>query len=111
MAQKEIALIVGAGSGLSRSLAVKFANEGMAVALAARNPDKLADLANETGARAYACDAAQSDQVAALFDQVETDLGTPTVVVYNPGGRLAGPVTDIDPEGVKDVILVGCYGG
>ncbi|HXD46960.1 MAG TPA: SDR family NAD(P)-dependent oxidoreductase, partial [Pseudolabrys sp.] len=49
------ALIVGAGSGLSASLAHAFAKEGMAVALAARQPDKLARLAQETGARAFEC--------------------------------------------------------
>ena len=40
--QPQIALIVGSGSGLSASLARLFTREGMAVALAARNPDKLA---------------------------------------------------------------------
>jgi NAD(P)-dependent dehydrogenase (short-subunit alcohol dehydrogenase family) len=83
----------------------------MTIALAARNPNKLSELADKTGAKVYACDASQSDEVAALFSQVVSDLGTPHVVVYNPGGRLAGPVTDIDPDGVREVLLVGCFGG
>ena len=53
----EIALIVGAGNGLSASLARACAKQGMQVALAARNAEKLAPLVAETGARAYACDA------------------------------------------------------
>src|SRR5207302_10402998 len=55
--QYQSALIVGAGSGLSGSIARLFAREGMRISLAARQPDKLASLCRETGARAYACDA------------------------------------------------------
>jgi NADP-dependent 3-hydroxy acid dehydrogenase YdfG len=45
------ALIVGAGPGLSASLAKKLSARGVKVALAARNPDKLADLCKATGAK------------------------------------------------------------
>ena len=45
------ALIVGAGSGLSASLARAFAKAGMTVALAARSADKLGELAKETKAQ------------------------------------------------------------
>ena len=48
MERRESALIVGAGRGLSAALARRFAREGVALALAARNTDKLADLAAET---------------------------------------------------------------
>ncbi|MFZ0210244.1 MAG: SDR family NAD(P)-dependent oxidoreductase, partial [Roseiarcus sp.] len=59
----ETALIVGAGAGLSASLARLFSREGIRVALAARNIDKLTDLCNETGARAFACDATDLAEV------------------------------------------------
>src|SRR6187455_1249063 len=52
------ALIVGTGPGLSASLARLFARHGLAVAVAARQTDKLAALVKETGADAYACNAA-----------------------------------------------------
>ena len=51
------ALIVGAGAGLSASLARLFAREGIKVALAARKIEKLGELCNSTGAKAFACDA------------------------------------------------------
>ena len=111
MAEKENALIVGAGSGLSASLARLFRSEGMSVALAARDTDKLADLVAETGARAYGCDAADPASVASLFESVSADIGAPDVVVYNPSNRARGPVTDIDPEEVRTAILITCYGG
>jgi NADP-dependent 3-hydroxy acid dehydrogenase YdfG len=54
------ALIVGAGSGLSASLARAFATAGMSVALAARSAAKLDEFVKETGAKAYNCDAANA---------------------------------------------------
>ena len=59
----KIALIVGAGEGLSASLARLFASNGMKVALAARQTGKLAALARDTGAQAFACDAARQGDV------------------------------------------------
>lgn len=61
MPGRERALIVGAGSGLSASLARRCAREGMDVVLAARDTQKLAALASETGATTIACDASRAD--------------------------------------------------
>lgn len=112
MAKQETALIVGAGRGLSASLARLFAAEGMRVALAARNAGKLSGLAAETGARTYACDAADPASVDALFASVTTDIGAPDIVVYNAsnrGGR--GPVTTLDPEAVRNALMISAFGG
>jgi NAD(P)-dependent dehydrogenase (short-subunit alcohol dehydrogenase family) len=108
---REIGLVVGAGEGLSAAVARIMAREGMAVALAARSPEGLADLAKATGAKTYACDAADARQVAALFEAVDRDFGTPNWVLYNPSRRARGPLVDLDPEAVKQDILVTCYGG
>ena len=104
------ALIVGAGSGLSASLARAFTREGMRVALAARDTGKLQDLARETGARAYACDAAQREAVEALFAALD-DAGAPDVVVYNASRRARGPVAELDPAEVEQAIAVTAFGG
>jgi len=71
------ALIVGAGRGLSASLARLFASEGLRVALAARDTAKLAPLCAETGAKSFACDAVEPDQVASLFAAIEAAIGAP----------------------------------
>jgi NAD(P)-dependent dehydrogenase (short-subunit alcohol dehydrogenase family) len=105
------ALIVGAGSGLSASVARLFAREGMRVSLAARDADKLAGLCAETGGRAYACDAADPGQVARAFAAVEADAGAPEVVVYNASARARGPVAELAPEEVERAIMVSAYGG
>jgi NAD(P)-dependent dehydrogenase (short-subunit alcohol dehydrogenase family) len=107
----EIALIVGAGRGLSASLARACAKRGMKVAVAARNTDKLAALVAETGAKAYACDASQPPAVQALFRAVDADLGAPALVVYNASARARGPFVELDPAGVAKAIEVSAYGG
>ena len=55
------ALIIGAGSGLSASLARLLARNGLQVALASRNPDRLAALAGEIAAATFACEAAEPE--------------------------------------------------
>lgn len=103
------ALIVGAGPGFSASLARRFAREGIAVALAARQTGKLAALCAETGATAHACDAADPAQVAALFTALDAG-GAPDLVVYNASGRVRGPIAELDPNDVQRALQVSAYG-
>lgn len=106
----ERALIVGAGAGLSASLARLFAREGLQVALAARSTAKLQALCAETGARAYACDAAKPEDVSRLFSELDAASGAPDVVVYNASGRVRGPFVDLDPAEVRRALEVTAYG-
>ena len=105
------ALIVGAGSGLSASLARLFAHQGIRVALAARSIEKLGALCTETGARAFACDATKVDEVERLFGLVEREIATPDVVVYNASARARGPFLDLVPAEVANSIAVSAFGG
>jgi len=107
----ETALIVGSGSGLSASLARLCHKEGMRLALAARGPEKLAQLCAETGAEAYACDASRRDQVDGLFARVAAELGPLDLVIYNPSYRTRGALIELDPEEVLKAVTVTCYGG
>jgi NAD(P)-dependent dehydrogenase (short-subunit alcohol dehydrogenase family) len=107
----ESALIVGAGDGLSASLARLFRSNGMRVMLAARKPDKLETLAKQTEAMVVACDASDPADVQRMFASADDNIGTPDVVVYNPSARVRGPVTEIDASAVHDALLVTCYGG
>jgi len=111
MAEQEIALIVGAGPGLSASLGRLFTKDGMKVALAARDVKKLEGLLKEIGGRAFACDASIPNEVETLFSSVTKDMGAPNLVVYNASGRVRGPITEIDPEEVRKTIMITCYGG
>ena len=110
MAQQEIALIVGTGTGLSAALARLFNKEGMKVALAARNSEKLKGLIEEIDGRAYRCDAVLPKDVNDLFASVSRDIGEPNVVVYNASYRVRGAITELAPEEVRKTILVTSYG-
>jgi NAD(P)-dependent dehydrogenase (short-subunit alcohol dehydrogenase family) len=105
------ALIVGAGEGLSASLARLFAREDIRVALAARQIEKLGALCAETGASAFACNATDADEVERLFGLVEREIGTPDIVVYNASGRTRGVFMDLVPTEVEQAIAVSAFGG
>jgi len=104
------ALIVGAGQGLSASLARLLSREGLSVALAARDPDKLKPLCDETGASAFACDAQDEAQVARMFESLDQHFGSPDVVIYNASARARGPFTTLDPEEVRRTLIVSAFG-
>jgi NAD(P)-dependent dehydrogenase (short-subunit alcohol dehydrogenase family) len=105
------ALIVGAGEGLSASLARLFARQNMQVALAARRTDKLAALCDETGAQAFSCDASFAEAVKRLFVEVEDRGGAPDVVVYNASARAPGAFTELEPADVARAIAISATGG
>jgi len=105
------ALIVGAGAGLSASLARAFAKAGLSVALAARSAGKLGQLARETTAKTYACDAADRVQVEKLFAALDAAKGAPDVVVYNASYRTRGPLIDLDPAEVEKSLRISAYAG
>jgi len=105
------ALIVGAGSGISASMARGLASAGLGVGLAARNVEKLAALAAEIRAQTFAVDASDPAAVARLFDAAGTRLGEPDVVLYNASARAHGPIAELDPEVVRKAIEVSAFGG
>jgi len=107
------ALIIGAGAGLSASLARLFAAKGLGLTLAARSTGDLEALAAETGASVHACDSADQGQVAALFSALDAESatgGAPDVVVYNASARVRGPFIDLDPQAVAHAVQVTAVG-
>jgi NAD(P)-dependent dehydrogenase (short-subunit alcohol dehydrogenase family) len=107
----ENALIVGAGSGLSASLARLLAKEGIRLALAARSTTDLAGLAKETNAEVFACDASAHGSVERLFADVDRAMGSPDIVIYNASARARGPFLELDPDEVEKSLAVTAFGG
>ena len=105
------ALIVGAGEGLSASLARLFARQGIRIAVAARRIEKLGALCTETGARAFACNATEPDEVERLFGVVEREIASPDLVVYNASARARGVFADLVPSEVAQALAVSAFGG
>ena len=104
------ALIVGAGTGLSASLARLLSKAGLKIALTARSTDKLAKLAAETDAKVFACDASQSGQVTGLFEELDASVGAPDVVIYNASFRTRGALVDLVPADVERAMAVSAFG-
>lgn len=106
------ALVVGAGSGLSASIARLFSRSGMRVSLAARDTAKLRDLGCGISAQVFACDASDAGSVEALFRGLDASAyGAPAVVVYNPSYRVRGPLLELDPAEVERTLRVTALGG
>lgn len=101
------AVIVGAGSGLSAAVARLLAERGYDLILAARDVAKLSDLASETGAHCVAVNGADPDGMARVFNDLPSPL---RVALYNPSARVRGPITDLDPDTVREAIEVTAYG-
>jgi NAD(P)-dependent dehydrogenase (short-subunit alcohol dehydrogenase family) len=104
------ALIVGAGAGLSASLARLLAKEDIKVALAARSTGDLDALTKETGARAFTCDASKRPEVDKLFAELDASFGAPEIVIYNPSYRTRGPFVELDPAEVEKALAVTAFG-
>jgi NAD(P)-dependent dehydrogenase (short-subunit alcohol dehydrogenase family) len=105
------ALVVGAGSGLSASLARVLAQEGIKVALAARTPADLAALVEATGALPFSCDASKRAEVEKLFADLDDAFGGPEIVIYNASYRTRGSLVDLDPAEVEKSLAVSAFGG
>lgn len=106
-----LALIVGAGSGLSAALARSLTQAGYRCVLAARNVDKLAGLAAETGATLVACDAGDPAQVDALFGAIDRIGGPLAVAIYNASGRVRGPLIELAAADVERALRTTAFGG
>src|SRR5450830_819701 len=104
------ALIIGAGPGISASLARRLSELGLQVGLAARDVEKLRPLAQQTGAAVFAVDASQAEPMAQLFVDMERQVGQPDIVIYNASARVPGPLSSVDPAAVEKAIRVTLIG-
>ena len=104
------ALIIGAGPGISASLARRLSRMGLRVGLAARDVEKLRPLAQETAASLFAVDASQPEEAAKLFLDMEREVAEPDVVIYNASLRVPGPLANVDPAAVERSIAITMFG-
>ena len=106
----ESVLIVGAGLGLSASLARLCNSNGMKVVLAARNIKKLDNLKEEINAETLFCDTGDIKSVHTLFELIDKSIGTPNLVIFNPSVRIKGSIIDLDAEKARSAINITCFG-
>ena len=109
----EIAVVVGAGPGLGWALSRRFAQAGLQVIAAARDPAKLDALVRaEPGlaVRVERCDATRAGDVAKLFEAADQN-GRLGVAIFNAGTFEPGGILDIAPETFERCWRIGCFGG
>lgn len=112
-----VALIAGAGPGLGGALCRRFASAGYTIAgVRRRHGEELQALCAEIGqqggsARAFEADLRSEDQVIALFDRVESELGALEVVVFNPGANVNHPIRDTTARVFTKVWELACFAG
>jgi len=116
MAEEKTALVVGAGDATGGAIARRFAREGYFTCVTRRNADKLQPLivrieAEGGKARAFGSDARREEQVVALVDTIERDIGPIEVAVYNVGGNVRFPIREMTSRVYFKTWEMGCFGG
>ena len=109
------ALVTGASRGIGRAIALRYAEEGADLFLAATNASALQETqaqAEALGARvAWQCtDVSQREQVQALVDAALARFGAIDILVNNAGVYKAGRLVDLTPEDFDRVQQVNVYG-
>jgi NAD(P)-dependent dehydrogenase (short-subunit alcohol dehydrogenase family) len=104
-------LVAGAGPGLGKSVAKRFAREGYAVALSARNEERLSSLASELGAVGFRADLTNETDVATLFQQVEKKVGPIEAVAFVAATRVQGPFAELSAADFENVWRQSCLSG
>ena len=96
--RSQVALIVGAGPGISAAFGEALVADGYQVALASRNVEKLSPLATKMNAKAFEADASSPASLVRLFGEVDRGLGEPEVVLFNPSARVRGNLLSLNIE-------------
>ena len=112
-----VVLVTGGGTGLGKAIASEFARLGASIAIASRKPEHLdagAAAIRDIGAAVVTvgCDIRDPDQIAAAFDQIESELGPVDVLVNNAAANFPVTAEDMSPNAwrtVVDITLNGTF--
>ena len=85
---QQVLLVLGAGGNVGLATVRKFKTEGFKVAAVSRNPT---DEVRSAADLVLSADFADPQSIAGVFEKVESELGTPNVVVYNGMARISIP--------------------
>ena len=116
MSNTPVAVVIGAGDATGGAFARRFAREGFAVCVTRRHADKLAPLISEiesVGGKAhpFGCDARSEEEMVALFDEIERDLGNIEVVIFNIGANVRFPITETTTRVYRKVWEMAAFSG
>ena len=106
MSETKVALVIGAGESTGGAVARRFAREGFFTCVTRRHGDQLASLvqrieADGGKARAFGSDARREDDVTALFETIERDIGPIEVVSFNVAATSASQSAKPPPASIQ----------
>ena len=99
----KVAVIIGAGDNLGSAIARCFANEGFTVVAARRNGDKLTNLKNDIESKGgtfygFSLDARIENDVVTFIKEIEQNIGSIEVAIYNIGGNIKFSITETSSQ-------------
>ena len=111
-----VALIVGAGDYIGAAIAKRFAAGGHVVCLGRRNGDQLTPLveaieADGGRAHAFSFDARSEERTQEVFSEIENNIGSLDLVIFNVGGNVNFPIRDTTSRVYRKVWEMACFGG
>jgi NAD(P)-dependent dehydrogenase (short-subunit alcohol dehydrogenase family) len=116
MPDAKVALVIGAGDATGGAIARRFAREGFTACVTRRNADKLAPLVarieSEGGkARAFGSDARKEEEMVALIDTIEREVGAIEVAAFNICANVRFPIRDTTARVYFKVWEMACFAG
>ncbi|MNF49155.1 Glucose 1-dehydrogenase [compost metagenome] len=113
---KKVVLVVGAGDATGSAIAKRFAQEGLIACVTRRSADKLQPLvdaikANGGEAHGFACDARKEEDVIALVDQIESQIGPIEAFVFNIGANVPCSILEETARKYFKIWEMACFSG
>jgi NAD(P)-dependent dehydrogenase (short-subunit alcohol dehydrogenase family) len=106
---KKTALVTGASSGMGKAIARQLIADGFQVYVAARQIDKMKDLAL-LGARTLRMDISRDEDIQAAVNAILSEVDAIDVLVNNAGFGLYGPVEEIGMDEARYQFEVNVFG-
>ncbi|MGO4323710.1 SDR family oxidoreductase [Pseudomonas sp. KB_12] len=116
MNNKKVVLVVGAGDATGGAIARRFAQEGFVACVTRRSADKLTPLvdgirAQGGEAHGFACDARKEDDVIALIEQIENQIGPIEAFVFNIGANVPCSILEETARKYFKIWEMACFSG
>ena len=113
---QKAALVIGAGDATGGAIARRFAREGFAACVVRRSADKLQPLLEQIRAdggvaHGFGTDARKEEEVAALVERIEADIGPVEVLVFNIGANVPSSLLDETARRYFKVWEMACFAG
>jgi NAD(P)-dependent dehydrogenase (short-subunit alcohol dehydrogenase family) len=116
MNNKKVVLVVGAGDATGGAIAKRFGQEGFIACVTRRSADKLQPLvdaikASGGEAHGFACDARKEEDVIALVEQIETQIGPIEAFVFNIGANVPCSILEETARKYFKIWEMACFSG